>query len=388
MKNEKLYTKIPAVLFCFFIMGFCDIVGISSDYAQETFGWSHTMTGFIPFMTFIWFFFLSIPIGIQMNKWGRKNTVLLSMAITVVGMFIPMIDYNGITCMVAYALMGMGNAVLQVSLNPLLGNVIINRKLLTSSLTIGQVIKAVSSFTGPYIVLFAVNILGKGNIHYWYYTFPIMGIITLLSGLWLYITPIPVEKQDSMPWKTSVGDTLSLLKDKRIFLLFLGIFFAVGIDVSTNFISSKIMITRFDWTKEQAGTAPQIYFISRTVGALLGAYLMTHISEIKYFKGNIIACLITLFILAFNEIELLNLICIGGIGFLASCIFPIIYSMAVQARPEKANQISGLMITAVAGGGVVTPLLGVALDVWNILGGLMVIVICACYLIYCAFGLK
>lgn len=387
MSKNQSVSKILPVLFGFFVMGFCDIVGISSDYAKDAFGWSNTMTGFVPSMVFVWFLFLGIPIGTNMNKWGRKNTVLLSMAVTVIGMIIPLINYNSITTMIAYALLGIGNAILQVALNPLLNNVVTNRKLLTSSLTGGQVVKAISSLVGPQIVLLAVNYFGNGDTDLWYYSFPILGAITLISALWLLFTPIPREEVE-VKTGSSFSNTISLLKDKKIFLLFLGIFFVVGVDVATNFISSKILITRFGWNKINAGIAPQIYFFSRTVGALLGTFLMTKIAEMKYFRINIITAILAIIILAFVNNEMINLISIGAIGFLASCIFPIIYSMAVQSRPDKANQISGLMITAVAGGGAVTPVIGVATDTFGIFGGILVILMCVLYLTYCAFGVK
>ncbi len=388
MKKENSVLMALPVLFGFFVMGFCDIVGISSDYAQEAFGWSNTMTGFVPSMVFVWFLFLGIPVGIQMNKWGRKNTVLLSMVITVLGMAIPLISYSSITCMIAYALLGIGNAILQVSLNPLLANVITDKKLLTSSLTGGQVVKALSSLAGPYIVLFSVKFFGNGDTGYWYYCFPVLGAITLLSALWLMATPIPREENEGEVSAASFGETFSLLKDKTILLLFLGIFFVVGVDVATNFISSKLMAVRFNWSKEEVAMAPQVYFLSRTVGALLGTFLMTKIAGIKYFRYNILLCIAVLLVLAFVEIDSVDMFCIGAVGFLCSCIFPIIYSMAVQARPEKANQISGLMITAVAGGGAVTPAIGAATDAVGIIGGVFVILACVAYLTYCAFGVK
>lgn len=231
-----------------------------------------------------------------MNKWGRKNTVLLSMGITVVGMLLPLIVYNSATCMIAYALLGIGNAILQVSLNPLLSNVVTSQRLLTSSLTAGQVIKAVSSLVGPEIVLLAVAHFGDDK---WYYCFPILGFITLLSAVWLMATPVKREDSSAATQQLSISDTFSLLKDKTILLLFLGIFFIVGVDVATNFISSKLMAERFDWTTEQVKFAPQVYFLSRTVGALLGAFLLARIAEIKYFRVNIVACIFSLLILAF-----------------------------------------------------------------------------------------
>lgn len=383
-KQNSIMTAFP-VLFGFFVMGFCDIVGISSDYVQRSFNWSPMMTGFVPSMVFVWFLFLGIPIGNRMNKWGRKNTVLVSMVITIVGMILPLLAYDGVTCMVAYALLGIGNAILQVSLNPLLNNVITNKAFLTSSLTVGQVIKAASSLVGPEIVLLAVHYWGGDK---WYYCFPILGFITLLSTVWLIATPIERERNVVSNSDLSMRNTFALLKDRTILLLFLGIFFIVGVDVATNFISSKLMSIRFGWSDEQVKFAPQVYFLSRTIGALLGAFLLTRIAEMRYFRINIVACVVSLLVLIGVEKDVVNIVCIGAVGFFASSVFSIIYSMALQARPEKANQISGLMITAVAGGGVVTPVIGFAIGTVGIIGGVVVTLACVLYLTYCTFGIK
>lgn len=379
----KAIVKAFPVLAAFFVMGFCDIVGISSDYMQQSFGWSSTMTGFVPSMVFIWFLFLGIPVGNKMNTWGRKNTVLISMGITVVGMFLPLLSYSSLTCIAAYVLLGIGNAILQISLNPLLNNVIRDRNLLTSSLTAVQVIKAVSSLVGPEIVLFAT--LHFGGEH-WYYCFPILGAITLFFAFWLMLTPI--EREQRAGETVSVRDSFSLLKDRTVLVLFLGIFFIVGVDVATNYISSKLMATRYAWGEEQVKFAPQVYFMSRTIGALLGTFLLARISGVRYFRWNILACTLSLAILLVAGNAALSLVCIGGIGFFASSVFSIIYSYAFQECPSKINQMSGLMITAVAGGGIVTPFLGFAIDLAGITAGLCVILACVLYLVYCAFALK
>lgn len=381
-KKTTLIALLP-ILFGFFVMGFCDIVGFTSDYVQRSFGWSDAVTGFVPSMVFIWFLFLGIPVGNMMNKWGRKNTVLLSMAVTVVGMLLPLVAYNGVTCMAAFAFLGIGNAILQVSLNPLLSNVVTDARLLTSSLTIGQVVKALSSLMGPQIVVLAIGWFGDDR---WFYCFPILGAVTLLSALWLMLTPI--QREVASDSTLSMGDSFGLLKDKTILMLFLGIFFVVGVDVSTNFIASKLMVSRFAWIQEEAKIAPQIYFLSRTVGALLGAVLLARFSEIKYFRVNIVACVAAIAVLVAIDDAIVNLACIGAIGFFASSIFSIIYSMALQARPEAANQISGLMITAIAGGGVVTPVLGFVTESTTIVCGAYVILACVLYLCWCAFGVK
>src|SRR5690606_21572828 len=135
-KNKFVSAKIFPVLFGFFIMGFCDLVGISVTYAKEQFGWTETQAGFLPSLAFIWFFILSIPTAMVMDKLGRKNTVLVGMLFTIIGMIIPIILFKEITCYITFALLGIGNTILQVSLNPLLTNVVSGDKL-TSSVTAG-----------------------------------------------------------------------------------------------------------------------------------------------------------------------------------------------------------------------------------------------------------
>lgn len=386
MKAKQL-SGVGAVLFSFFVMGFCDIVGISSDYAREAFGWSQTMAGLLPSMVFVWFLFLSVPVSIRMNRWGRKNTVLLGMAVTVAGMMVPLIGASW-ACLVGYAALGIGNAILQVSENPLIKNVVTDEKMLTSSLTAGQVVKAVSSFCGPFIMLFAVNVLGGGDRQNWYLAFSVLGAVTLLSALWLMASPIEREPREETD--VTIGGTFALLRNPVILQLFFGIFFVVAIDVGTNFISSKVMISRYGWGLEEAGIAPQVYFICRTVGAFLGMFLMTKISDMRYFRINIALCILVILSLMFLHFpDIWALAQIGAVGFLCSCIFPIIYSMAVRAQPDKANLISGLMITAVAGGGAATPLIGLATDMaGSITAGIFVLLLCAGYLANCAFCVK
>ena len=98
----------------------------------------------------------------------------------------------------------------------------------------------------------------------------------------------------------------------------MGIFFIVGVDVATNYVSSKLMSIRYDWTAEQVKFAPQVYFFSRTVGALLGAFLLTRIAGARYFKVNILACIMMLVLLISVQNPAVSLLCIGGIGFFRS----------------------------------------------------------------------
>ncbi len=249
-------------------------------------------------------------------------------------------------------------------------------------MTAGQVIKAISSLVGPEIVLLAVLRFGSGQ---WYCCFPILGLVTLLFALWLLATPITREATSSN--RLSFAASLSLLRNRRILLLFLGIFFVVGVDVSINYIGSKLMVARFDWPLERAKFVPQVYFLCRTAGALIGTLLLARIPALSYYRIHIVASLVPMVGLIFwTQNPTANLVCVGAVGFLVSSIFSVIYSLAFEQEPARMNEISGLMITAVAGGGVVTPVIGYAIDRSGVTGGLVVILLCLLYLVFCAFA--
>ena len=278
MSKNKLSPAV-AILYTFFVMGFCDVVGAATAYVKTDFNLSESLAGFIPSAVFIWFLLLSIPTALLMNKIGRKKTVQLSNIVTFLGMIIPFVSYTLPTCLIAFALLGIGNTILQVSLNPLLSNVIKGDKL-TSSMTAGQLIKAVCSLTSPYIALFATNILGG-----WQYIFPIFALLTLVSAVWLMLTEIPKEERDTNA-PAGFAETFKILADPKILMLFLGIVFVVGVDVGTNTVAPKLLIERFGLSVEKAGLGSSAYFFGRTAGALLGTFLLLKLNSRKSFLYN------------------------------------------------------------------------------------------------------
>ena len=98
------FNYVP-VLATFFVMGFCDVVGIATSYLKQDFGLSESLSGFIPSMVFIWFLFLSVPAALLMNRLGRKTMVQLSNVVTFVGMLIPFFWYSFPSCMLAFVLL-------------------------------------------------------------------------------------------------------------------------------------------------------------------------------------------------------------------------------------------------------------------------------------------
>lgn len=380
MKKSN-FTILAPVLFAYYVMGFCDAVGISSNYVKQDFGLTETLANLLPMMVFLWFFVFSVPVGIFMNKLGRKKTVLVSMVFTALAMLLPVVNYTFPFVLVAFALLGIGNTILQVSLNPLLANIVPDDKL-TSSLTAGQFIKAISSFLAPVIAAFATNQFGN-----WKLMFPVFAFITILSSVWLLVTPF-IESIDNK-LNTSFSNTFSLLKDKNILLLFTGIIFVVGVDVGINTIAPKLLMERCSLALSEAGYGTSIYFVFRTIGTFLGAVLLAKISAVRFFRYSIVAAVIALLALVFCKQDWTIYALIAAIGFSCSNIFSIIFGEALHKMPDKGNEISGLMVMGISGGAVIPLAMGTLTEYLHAqTGGLIVIAVCMCYLLVLAFTLK
>ncbi len=380
MKNETSLSKVLPVLFGFFIMGFVDVVGISTNYVKQDFALSDTLANLLPMMVFLWFAVFSVPTGLLMNSIGRKKTVLLSMAVTFVAMLVPLIAYRFEVVLVAFALLGIGNTILQVSLNPLLSNVVRGDRL-TSSLTWGQFIKAIASFLGPVIAGFAAASLGN-----WKMLFPIFAAVTLLSTIWLVFVRIeekPVEGRIS-----SFGACFALLKDKTILMFFLGILFVVGIDVGLNITIPKFLMERCDILLDQAGLGTSLYFIARTTGTFVGAILLVKFSGRSFLITSMVMAIVGMLVMLTMSSLWAILVLIFILGLAVANVFSIIFSAALQKMPERANEVSGLMIMGVAGGAVIPPLMGVVSDNLGQAGGLAVLLIAMFYLLFTGFKLK
>ena len=188
MNKTNYLTMIPLML-CFFAMGFVDLVGIASNYVKEDLQLSDSVANVLPSLVFFWFLIFSVPTGMLMNKIGRKKTVLLSLIVTVVSLLLPLFGENFPLMLVSFSLLGIGNALMQTSLNPLVSSVIRGGNL-ASTLTFGQFVKAIASFMAPYIAMWgamaSIPTFGLG----WRVLFPVYMIIGVLASLFLLSTPI------------------------------------------------------------------------------------------------------------------------------------------------------------------------------------------------------
>ena len=278
--NNNSLAKLLPMMLCFFAMGFVDLVGIASNYVKADLNLTDSQANIFPSLVFFWFLIFSVPTGMLMNRIGRKKTVLLSLVVTFASLLLPVFGDGYALMLISFSLLGIGNALMQTSLNPLLSNVVSGERL-ASSLTFGQFVKAIASFLAPYIAMWgatqAIPSLGMG----WRVLFPVYMVIAVVAILWLGTTSIREEKEEGRP--STFGECLALLGKPFILLCFLGIMCHVGIDVGTNTTAPKILMERLGMSLADAGFATSLYFIFRTAGCFLGAFILQKLSARTFF---------------------------------------------------------------------------------------------------------
>lgn len=382
--HQLKYAKLVPIMLCFFAMGFVDLVGIASNYVKADLNLTDSEANIFPSLVFFWFLIFSVPTGILMNKIGRKKTVMLSLVVTFVSLLIPVFGDNYGVMLCSFSLLGIGNALMQTSLNPLLSNIISGDKL-ASSLTFGQFVKAIASFLAPYIAMWgatqAMPTFGLG----WRVLFPVYMVIAVIAVLWLGATPIEEEKPDKASGFVSC---LKLLGSPFILLCFLGIMCHVGIDVGTNTTAPKILMERLGMTLDEAGFATSLYFIFRTLGCFSGAIILQKVSARSFFVVSVICMLLAMAGLFVSDAEAVIYTAIALIGFGNSNIFSIIFSQALLAVPEKKNEISGLMIMGLFGGTVFPLFMGFASDAMGQDGAVAVMTVGVMYLLCYTLKIK
>ena len=383
-KQQMKYGRLIPVMLCFFAMGFVDLVGIASNYVKADLALTDAQANIFPSLVFFWFLIFSVPTGMLMNRIGRKRTVLLSLAVTAVSLMLPLFGDGYGLMLCSFSLLGIGNALMQTSLNPLLSNIISGDKL-ASSLTFGQFVKAIASFLAPYIAMWgatqAMPTFGLG----WRVLFPVYMVVAIIAIVWLSSTPIDEEKPDKA---SGLVNCLKLLGTPFILLCFIGIMCHVGIDVGTNTTAPKLLMERVGLTLEEAGFATSLYFIFRTAGCLLGTFILQHLSARRFLAVSVVCMLVAMVGLLVSEAHYVIYVCIALIGFGNSNVFPIIFAQALTMVSDKKNEVSGLMIMGLFGGTVFPLLMGVASDAVGQNGAVTVMSVGVIYLIIYTLRLK
>ena len=387
MGNQNKTIYLIPVMLCFFCMGFVDLVGIASNYVKEDLGLTDSVANIFPSLVFFWFLIFSVPTGMLMNKIGRKNTVLLSLLVTVVSLFIPLLGNSFTIMLIAFSLLGIGNAFMQTSINPL-AMLIIGDKNLASTLTFGQFVKAIASFLAPYLAMWGATAAMPSFGYDWRVLFIVYFVVGVLGTLLLWVTPI-YEEQGARDKEQEVRgqsvfsefvDCFKLLSKPIVLLSFFGIMCHVGIDVGTNTTAPKLLMERVGMSLNEAAFATSLYFIFRTIGALTGSFFLRVMKTRWFFIISVCLMAASMALMFGGQSKMVLYTAIALVGYGNSNIFSMAFSEALLSVPDKQNEVSGLMIMGLFGGTIFPLIMGFMSDAMGQAGAVAVMAIGVIYL--------
>lgn len=377
MSNKTQFPvfKLLPVLLCFGVMGFIDLVGIATSYVKVQYDLSDKVANLLPSMALMWFVLISLPTSMLMGRIGRKSTVLLSLAVMTGAMLLCLSDSSFGVVLTSFALLGIGNTIMQVSINPMLKNILAPERM-TSAITFGQFVKAIVSFLGPILIGVAATQFGD-----WRYVFILYAGVSMLSLGWLFMTPIQREVYEPGS-SQSVGKIFSLLGDRYLLVCFSVILFIVGFEISLMTAVPKYLAESCTMSLKQSGLGCSLFYAAKTTAAFAGAFVLSRVSPQKYLIVSLVVSVLAFaWFIAFANLWSI-LVSLVVVGLATANVFAVALSLGMQHKPEQANEISALMITGIAGGAVLPPIVGVVADVFDQRISLIVPMVVLVYILF------
>jgi len=379
-QKSNPFTSVPVFL-AFLCMGFGDVVGPLTGLIKQEFHLSNLMAQLIPFMGFLMFGLLSIPIGVAQDKYGKKVILLAGLYLALLGLLVPYLGKfsSFITLLAGILMLGAGATFLQVSGNPLMRDVSAPGKY-SRNLSLAQFIKAIGSLAGALIPLAAANYWNSD----WKILFPVYSIFIMLTILWLWITKIKVGNAEKVI-RATFSSSLALLKNNYILFMVAGIFLYVGAEVSMSSGLPIYLQDSFGLDIAKLGLLGTLFFfIALMTGRFLGAIILNWIQAKTFLIISVFVSILG-FIGLFAGIQSVAITSIFLIGLGFANVFPLIFSITVETMPARSNELSGLMVAAIVGGALIPPLMGLIADLTSTTIAFVVPLACMLFILSISF---
>ena len=381
MKNNYL-TSGPIFL-AFLCMGFGDVVGPLTSQLQAEYELSNFMAGLVTFMGFIMFGLLSVPMGLYQDRKGKKPVLIIGMLVALAGLIVPIIgNFSSFGLLLgSLLLLGTGATILQVAGNPIMRDVSPEGKY-SRNLSFGQFFKAIGSLSGALLPLLAAKYWGLD----WKVVFPIYSGILLIATIYLYVTKIDEKKEETTTTPASLGSVLALLKNPYIFFMVLAIFLYVGAEVSMSAKLPNFLAHKFDFDIKELGLwGTLFFFLALMTGRFLGGIILNWMSPQRFLKITTLLAIVGILGLFVATTSIMGFAAIFIIGLGFANIFPLVFSITIDAMPERSNEISGLMVTAIIGGAFIPVVFGAVADIFSLMAGFIVTLVCIGYILALSF---
>lgn len=383
-------TAVPIFL-AFLCMGFGDAVGPLVSLVEDSFNLTNFQAQLIALSGFIMFGILSIPLGLLQDKKGKKYIMNLGLGIALIGLLVPIFNgmYGPVVLMEdatmnkfvillgAILLLGAGATTLQVVGNPIMRDVSPEGKY-SSNLSFAQSVKAIGSSLGFLLPPIAIQFLNLD----WSILFPVYSVLIIINIIWFNSVKFE-ETQNQGEKAATLKSCISLLKNNYVLVMVLGIFFYVGAEVSMSTEVPILLKRNFGINEFGLWIAWALFFLPILIGRFTGGIILRYLNPRKFLLITVLISTIGMMLIFFNN-QVLSFISIILVGLGFANIFPLIFSITVDKMPERSNELSGLMVTAIVGGAIIPPIMGKVADLTSITVAFIVPLFALFYILYVA----
>jgi len=384
--------KTAPIFLVFLAMGFGDVVGPMVSLVKDSFNLSYTLAQLLPLVGFIMFGILSVPMGVLQDKKNKKYIINIGLIVAFLGLMIPM--FSGMYGKMAiesgslrqfYIILGSimalcaGATILQVGGNPIMRDVS-DEGSYSSNLSLAQSVKAVGSSLGFWIPPFVVNYFGMD----WTVLFPFYAVIILITLILLNLVKIEEKKYSSTQPATLASCFSLLFKNSYVFIMVMAIFLYVGAEVSMSSGVPMLIKANFGYDSFGLWVSWALFFLPILIGRFVGSFILNRIpAKVFLILTTLLSAAGILLLLFGSQAIAFAGIVLVGLGF--ANVFPLVFSITIDRMPERTNELSGLMITAIAGGAILPLIMGYIADNYSLLISFVVPLLSIIYIAFTGF---
>ncbi len=365
MKGRTLV--IGYILLVWFAISFVtNLIGPLMPTMIDDFHLSLALAGFLPFSFFLAYGLISIPAGSLVESRGPRLTLLAAFALNLAGSLAIALAPRYLMVVGGLFVIGLGMAMLQVVINPLMRTVGGEARFAFFSV-MGQLVFGLASFLSPIVFSALMSRPGAADqrlvwvIFYW--AFSVMFVALIAGTFWLNIPRVELAESER---SGGVATYRQLTADRHVRLFFVGIVAYVGTEQSLANWMSQFLSTYHHFSPTHEGAnAVGFFWGLMSVGCLVG------LAMLRLWDSKIVLCGFTVLALGCVGLALfgsagVSLWAFPSAGFFLSVMFSIIFSLALNSVPRHHGALSGILCTGILGGAIVPLLVGLLGDRWGL----------------------
>jgi len=389
------------ILCIWFVISFVtNILGPIMPAIIDTYHISLTLAAFLPFSFFLAYGIMSVPAGILIERSGAKKAILLALAMGLVGAGLFAFHPAYGMALASLFIIGMGMAMLQVIINPLM-RVAGGEEHFAFYSVLAQLVFGAASFVSPYVFVSLTGMLEKQKAatgHYtgfldqiipagipWIILYWLFALIFLIFLIIIRSIRLPAVDLKEDEKSGALDSYLYLLKKRSVRLYFFGLIAYVGTEQGlANWMSKFLNLYHGIDPEGQGAHTIALFWGLMSVGCLLGLLILKLADSKIVLKCALCLTMVSVACALFGPAQI-ALIAFPLCGFFLSVVFSIIFSLALNSEEKHHGSYSGILCSGIFGGALIPLIIGKLGDMTSLRLAMLFIFVPLLYMLFLAF---